>query len=164
MKTLIVYYSRTGNTRKLAEKIASALDAEILQIHDEVDRSGLFGYLRSLKEALSKQEAKIRLQSIDPSQFDVVIVGTPVWASSMSSPVRAFLDDQAAKFNRVALFCTLGGNGGTAALRQMQKICKKLPVATMEVTQRNISSNAMDQSVQSFVSRIKAACEMAIAA
>lgn len=44
---LCIYYSRTGNTKKAVEKIARELDAEVLELHDGVDRSGWRGFLRS---------------------------------------------------------------------------------------------------------------------
>ena len=43
---LCIYYSRTGNTRRAVEEIAGALDAEVVAITDDRDRSGWKGYLR----------------------------------------------------------------------------------------------------------------------
>ena len=51
---LCIYYSRSGNTRKAMEEIATALDAELVEITDGVDRSGTAGWLRSGMDAMRK--------------------------------------------------------------------------------------------------------------
>ena len=155
MKTLVVYYSRTGNTRKLAEMISSALGAESEEIRDQSNRTGILGYLRSGKEAVLGHTTPIDASDRDFTGFDVVIVGTPVWASSVSSPVRTFLGKQPAKLSRVAFFCTMGGSGSGSTFRQMEQICGRAPVATMAASQREMSGTTLTQKVQEFVSRIK---------
>lgn len=51
---LCIYYSRSGNTRAAAEEIAAALDAELAEITDSQDRSGLKGYFRSGLDAMRR--------------------------------------------------------------------------------------------------------------
>ena len=53
---LCIYYSRTGNTRRAVEEIAGALDAEVVAITDDRDRSGWKGYLRSGMDDRRSQE------------------------------------------------------------------------------------------------------------
>ena len=90
---LCIYYSRSGNTRAAAEEIAAALDAELAEITDAQDRSGLKGYFRSGLDAMRRT-----VQPIDPLQterpltdYRLVILASPVWAGRCSSVVRAFL-------------------------------------------------------------------------
>jgi len=78
-KVLVVYYSRTGATRRLAEALANALQADIEPITDRENRSGIFGYLRSVAESLQKRGASITPMNTDPASYDLVVVGTPVW-------------------------------------------------------------------------------------
>ena len=51
---LCMFYSRTGNTEETMKEIAAALEAELVEITDDVDRSGLRGFLRSGKEAMRR--------------------------------------------------------------------------------------------------------------
>lgn len=44
---LCIYYSRTGNTKKVMKAIASEMDAELVELTDGIERSGLRGWLRS---------------------------------------------------------------------------------------------------------------------
>lgn len=91
LKALVVYYSRTGHTRALAQQIAAMMDAKLDEIIDRRDRSGILGFLRSGSDAWFSRRANIVASAVDPSTFDMVIIGTPVWRASLSSPVRAYL-------------------------------------------------------------------------
>lgn len=105
---LCVYYSRTGNTEKLMQEIAADLNGELLKLDDGVDRSGLRGWMRSGLQAMSR-----RLPAVKPPEtelplsiYDLVIIGTPVWAGRCSSPVRSFLVEYGNELRRVAYVIT----------------------------------------------------------
>ena len=90
---LCIYYSRTGNTKRVMETIAKEMDAELLALTDGVERSGLRGWLRSGMDAMRKDcpdvlpfETERKLEN-----YRLVIVGTPVWAGRCSSVIRSFL-------------------------------------------------------------------------
>ena len=95
MKTLVVYYSRTGRTKKIAEYIQSALDSEIDEIQDVKNRKGILGWISAGRDAGSKSLTP--LEDVDklPKDYSVVIIGSPTWNNSLSSPVRTYID----KFN-----------------------------------------------------------------
>ena len=87
---LCIYYSRTGNTKRVMETIAKEMDAELLALTDGVERSGLRGWLRSGMDAMRKDcpdvlpfETERKLEN-----YRLVIVGTPVWAGRCSSVIR----------------------------------------------------------------------------
>ena len=90
---LCVYYSRTGTTEKLMQEIAQELKCEILKLDDGIDRSGLRGWLRSGLQAMARRLPAVKpLETNLPlSIYDLVIIGTPVWAGRCSSVVRSFL-------------------------------------------------------------------------
>jgi flavodoxin len=156
MQALVVFYSRTGHTRGLAQRIAAAAGAEIEEIADRVDRRGILGYLRSGRDAWLGRRAEIVPPAKDPGNFDVVLIGTPVWNMSLSSPVRSYLEGQAARLARVAFFCTLGGSGAARVFRQMQQACGKAPLATLARTERQLSQADLPQAVEQFAARIRA--------
>ena len=54
LRILCVYYSRTGKTRLTMEKVAQALNAELIEITDGVNRRGAVGCLRSCLDAVRK--------------------------------------------------------------------------------------------------------------
>lgn len=156
MKTLIVYFSRTGYTRKIAEEIARGTGAEVEAIRDVRSRSGIFGYLRSAREAYKKRVVEIRAPTNDPADYDLVILGTPVWASNVSSPMRAYLSHREGALKRAALFCTEGGRGAEKVLRDLSELCGQQPVASLILKDREIKTGTDAAKVAEFVEAIRA--------
>jgi flavodoxin len=74
MKTLVVFYSRTGNTRKVGKEMTKHLKADIDEIVDKKRRCGILGWLGSGKDALRKKLTEIEYQK-KPENYDMVIVG-----------------------------------------------------------------------------------------
>lgn len=156
MKTLVVFYSRTGNTRTLAQQLARVMDAEIEEITDRVNRGGILGYLRSGSEGWFGRRTEILPVSKDPCRFDLVIVGTPVWRVSVSSPVRTYLQDHAAELRQVAFFCTMGGFGSRYVFREMEELCGKTPRATLACSERQLAAEDLPAAVEAFAARLRA--------
>ena len=63
---LVVFYSRTGNTRTIAREIAEALEADIEEVEDTTGRSGLIGWLKSGRDAVQKSLTKLKPLSKNP--------------------------------------------------------------------------------------------------
>ena len=107
---LCVYYSRSGNTKKVMKSIAAELNAELVQLTDGVERGGLRGWFRCGLDAVKRDcpaarpiETERRLEN-----YRLVIIGTPVWAGRCSSVVRSFLKQHGKELNRVAYVLTRG--------------------------------------------------------
>ncbi|MHC2382978.1 flavodoxin family protein [Bradyrhizobium liaoningense] len=101
-RILVVYYSRTGTTRKVAQSLSAALSCDSEEITEAGSRKGIFGYLRSAVEARRQIPSRIAATVRDPSLYDLVVIGTLVWAWSLSSPVRAYLLANRSKLPAVA--------------------------------------------------------------
>jgi len=87
MKILVVYYSRTGHTQKVATALAARLGAEIVRIEPEGRVNLAFGVL----EALMSFTAGIRACRTDLADIDVLVVATPVWANKVPPYVNMYL-------------------------------------------------------------------------
>jgi flavodoxin len=155
MKSLVVFYSRTGITRTVAQSISKALGADLEEIVDMVDRSGMLGYVMAGKDATQKRLTKIKDVKYDPSGYDLVVVGTPVWAWTMSSPIRTYLGSYAGKFKDVAFFATYGGSGADKIFEEMGKMCEKTPKSALGMTAREVSSGATER-IKAFTDSLKA--------
>ena len=154
MKILVVYFSLTGNTKTIADAIASEIPADIEQIKDAVKRTGIFGYLQTGYEAIFKRVIPIEPSGHNPGQYDLVVIGTPVWAWAMSSPVRTYITEHSAKFSSVAFFCTEGGAGGKGVFKEMAGLCGKQPIATLEITEPDLRSGADKEKLKPFIQSI----------
>jgi len=155
-RILIVYYSRSGYTKRAAEALAERLDASLLLIEEQRSRRGVFGYLRSAWEALRRIDADIALPAVNLADFDLVLIGTPVWASRPSSPARTFAGRHRGRIKRAALFCTLGGSGAEAALAALQQVLGRAPLATLALTDRELDSGAAGAKIDSFAATVRA--------
>ena len=107
---LCIYYSRTGNTKKVMRAIAAETNAELVALTDGVDRSGLRGWLRSGLDAVKRDcpEAKPVETQRKLENYRLVIIGTPVWAGRCSSVVRSFLRQYGKKLRQAAYLITRG--------------------------------------------------------
>jgi flavodoxin len=79
MKILVVYYSKTGTTRKLAERIAAQLNADVESIVDTKKRSGLIGWLVGGRDGMRKISTTIDPVSKNAADYDLVLIGGPLW-------------------------------------------------------------------------------------
>jgi flavodoxin len=159
-KTLVVFYSRTGTTRRLAESLARELQADVEEITERGTRWGWSGYLRSSLEALLNRAPRIDRSGHDPAGYDLVVIGTPVWSHAISAPVRAFLREHGHRMSRTAFFCTCTGNGSAHALRQMRELVGKPPVAELVMTAETANAprfGALHRFVQSLTGRVSGA-------
>jgi len=136
--TLVVFYSRSGFTRRVAQTLAQAMGADVEELRDARRRNGLIGYLRCGMEATLRRLPRLMPLGVDPAAYGRVIVGTPVWNASVSSPVRSFLVSHGARCKQVAFFCTFGGSGSDRAFRQMAEACGKQPIATLAIRDREM--------------------------
>lgn len=150
-KVLVVCFSRTGFTQRLAEDIAARCGADVEILRDVRSRTGVFGYLRSAREALKQRLIDIEPPRFDPAVYDVVLIGTPVWASHVSSPVRAYVTAQRDRFKRVAFFCTQGGSGAPKVLAELETLCGLKPLATLVANDADIKAGRISEAVGRFV-------------
>ncbi len=154
MKVLIAYHTRTGNTRKAAELISAELPAELEQLKEESDRAGLVGYLKAAKDAMLKRETSLLPLKHDPSQFDLVIIGTPIWAFTMTPVIRTYLQQCAPQLPRVAFFCTMTSNGDRRAFNEMAAICHKAPDATLALKASQLKNERYRELIKQFAARL----------
>ncbi len=154
-KVLVVYYSRSGTTRTVAQAIAHSLKCDIEEIHSSVEMHGKLGYLRALAAALRGKVAPIEPVSRDLSAYQLIIIGTPVWAASVSSPIRAFLDKGGPRLPEVAFFCTLGGHGAGRTFRQMRELCAKPPITVCAITAQEVATKHFRSLVAEFTRELR---------
>jgi flavodoxin len=153
---LLAFYSRTGFTRRVAEQIAKRLECDICDIQERHPRSGGgTGWLRSALEALAGREPQLQEHGYDPACYAVVILGTPVWASRVASPVRAFIVRHPLGAARLAVFCTYGGAGADKVLDALGRLGGKDPVARLALTDDEIDSGVAGRQVDAFVDTIR---------
>ena len=114
MKAAVVFYSLTGNTRWAAEKIGERLDADLIEIRPEAayPDKGFKKFLWGGKSAVMKETPKLLPYPFKAERYDLVILGTPLWAGTMSPPIRAFISENLAALRDRALAAYICCSGG----------------------------------------------------
>ena len=154
-KRLVVFYSRTGTTKKIAQEISRALKADVEEIIDTKNRSGALGYILAGKDATQEKTAEIMPLERDARKYDLVIIGTPVWAWNMTPAVRAYLKQNKDKIKKAAFFCTEGGSGAEVTFKKMHEIIGKKPISTLELKTSEVTKNEYLQKLKEFLKPIK---------
>lgn len=120
MKSVVAYYSKTGNTKFVAEKIANRLQADLCEIKDKKNRKGIWGFLTGSLDARREKLTEIETsRSIE--DYELVVVGSPVWFGKMTPATRTFIVNNNFSKKKVAFFLTLGGNKPENPMENMKK-------------------------------------------
>jgi flavodoxin len=155
MKILIVFYSRTGCTRKVAGELAAKLGADMEELKETADRSGARGYMLAGRDAMLKRPADLLPTTRHPADYELVIVATPVWAFTMCPAMRTWLMREAEHVRAVAFVCTQGGSGAESAMKHMAEISKREPVATLTLRDRDIKAGDFSDALAVFAGQCR---------
>jgi len=155
MSILVVYYSRSGMTKKIAQAIAEKLGADQEEIISLEERKGLTGYLKSGQEAAQKKLAKIKPPEKKVGDYDLVIVGTPVCVGTMASPVRTYLNSNLGRFRTVAFFTTQGSIKDQKVFKELTEVLGKDPIATLKVKTKEAATDDYTIKLEKFLKEVK---------
>jgi len=155
MKILVAFYSRSGKTKKVAETVSEILKCDKEEIFDIKSREGIVGFLRAGTDGNLRRLTTIKEIKNNPSLYDLVIIGTPVWSSSVSTPIRTYLSLYQEDFKKVAFFCTRLGTDSKKVFDDMKSISQKTPLALLELTSREVARDQYIQKVKEFINNLK---------
>ncbi|MBU5484623.1 hypothetical protein KQI86_09795 [Clostridium sp. MSJ-11] len=154
-KALIVYYSRTGNTKKVAEELGEILGCDVEEVIDYSDRKGTKGYIKSAVDAIKKTKTKISTPKFNPEKHDIIIIATPVWASTMANAIRTYIMKYRYKFSKVAFLTTQGSSISEKAFTEIKELCQKEPISTCAISTKEIKQGLYQEKLNNFASEIK---------
>lgn len=113
-RVLVVYYSLSGHTKEIAEKIKAQTNADIYEIKtaEEFKTNPLF-YLKTKQQLKENRYPRLAGTLPDMGQYDLIFVGSPVWWYTISTPALSFLEQVDFKGKKVVPFSTQGSNYGS---------------------------------------------------
>ena len=124
MKTAIVYYSMSGNTKYVADKIAEKIEADIIEIEPvkAYPDKGAKKFIWGGKSAVMGEKPALRPYEFSVEKYDSIILGTPVWASNFAPPIRTFIkENPTIREKKIAVFTCYSGGGADKAIQKMKK-------------------------------------------
>lgn len=113
MKCAIIYYSLEGNTKLISRIIKDELECDVFSIttKKEINESGLQKYFLGGKQVFMKECPEIETDFVD-NGYETIILGTPVWAGSISPAIYSFLNKYSFNDKCVVLYaCYKAGQG-----------------------------------------------------
>ena len=160
MKTVIVYYSLTGNVAQTVEKLAGALDADTLALVPEkaYPDKGAKKFLWGGKCAVMKEKPALKPYDFDAESYDRVILATPVWASTFAPPLRTFVEDNRAALSgkkTAALVCCSGGGPEKAMKKLADFVGCAWDATAILIDPKDRPDPGNDAALEAFIEKLK---------
>lgn len=156
-KTLIVYYSYSGTTKRVAEHLQQLTDGTLYEITLEKPYSGDSNKVsdRVFEERDDKKMPVLSGELPDISEYDQILIGTPVWNDSMSNPIVSYLEQTDFEGKTVAPFWTYITNQGSTEKDFAKRIRNAEMAEGLPVRSANgISDEKLDQMLETWLSNI----------
>ncbi|MGE5558412.1 MAG: flavodoxin family protein [Bacillota bacterium] len=157
MKAVVFYYSYSGKTKLVAEALGRSLRAEVREIKEVKKRGVLGAYFFGGRDALRGKSSEIQPCNTDLKGFDMVLIGTPIWAGRPTPAVNALLAKLDFTGKKVGAFVTLGGIGLASALKAFTDSISSRGgkvAATASYRSMKIKKEAVDGLIQEFAAKL----------
>jgi len=125
MKTLVLYYTRSGNSKFVAETVAAELGADVEEVVDLKKRQGRLAWFSAGRDAMQGKETQIAPTKRIPTDYDLIIISQPIWAGNPTPAMRTYLNKNDLSGKKVALFFSDVGVG-----RAFEKTKELMPHST----------------------------------
>lgn len=158
LKTLIVYYSYSGTTERVAEHLQKLTNADIYELELENPYTGDSNDVsdRVFDERDKKKMPELKGEFPDLSQYDRIFIGTPVWNDDMSNPVTSYLEQTDFEGKTVAPFWTYITDQGSTS-KNFTKRCQNADMADgLAIRSANgLSDNKLDRELSDWLKQIQ---------
>ena len=123
-KVLVVYFSRSGNTEKLANMISSETKADLYKIETSQNYPAKYEDLTDFAKEEKEQNARPKLKGkkVKIDNYDIIFVGYPIWWGDMPMVLYSFFDSYDFAEKDVVPFCTHGGSGLSNTVESIRKL------------------------------------------
>ena len=126
-KNLVVYFSYTGNTKLVANKINEKIGGDIVEIKTLIPYSNDFNYVveqgKEEVEKYFKPDIITKIENI--KEYDNIFIGSPTWWYTIAPALVAFLSENNLEGKKIIPFLTNGGYGLGHSIEDIQKLCTK---------------------------------------
>lgn len=151
MRILVLYYSRTGTTRALATALAHKMSATLAEIGCEKFDGGAIDYLLAGYASVRGKMPEIELPLELTNDYDLIVLGGPIWTSYPALPLRRFLKDYPDLAPKLALF-VVGGNHSPPqkAIDMLMEMAGTEVLATITFNTKEVVEGRYEAKVNGF--------------
>jgi len=159
-KILVVVYSYTGTSRRLAQLLANLEQWQVAEIRDATPRSGNW---RCILDSLLRRRPPIAYDGPDPATFDAVVLVSPIWAGRLAGPMRSFVASRQRVLRDVAVVSVMGGRGAPDAVAEVAGLIGRKPMLDAAFTSAEIEDGSFAGPLQAFAKSVQRAEEKSAA-
>lgn len=148
-RTVVTYFSVEGNTKKLGDRLASLIDADIFEIvpekpYSKADIRWTNPLARCNREKIRNKDVPVK-GIIDVSSYDVIVVGFPIWYGCAPNVVNTFLKQLDLTGKKIKVFVTSRGSGIGKTAEKLQPYAGKGTIVDATLLQNSISDEELEQ-------------------
>lgn len=147
MNTVVLFFSRTGTSKRVATKIADGLGLKPIEITDDKNWNGILGYIKGGYYSSTNKSVNIKVNG-DFKDADEYIVVSPLWAGGPTPAIREFLKQ--VPINKVNLVLTCKGSDIDSALTKYESTVGKLNAGFGIVKRLNNENKCIENIIKSF--------------
>ena len=159
MKTAIVFYTMHGNVRYVAEKVAKETGADLIELIPKkaYPDKGMIKFIWGGSAVTFKKKPDLEPYELNVSDYDLIIIGTPVWASNFTPPLRTFFESHDLTGKKIAAITTCAGGDFTKCVEAIREASKAdALVATLSLVEpKNQPSEDKEKKISEFIEKIK---------
>jgi flavodoxin len=161
MKKLIIFYSLDGNTRFIAQTIAETIGADLLELKtlDQPKPKGFMKYFWGGRQVMMKEKPALLPFDKNIEDYEVLIIGTPVWAFSYTPALATFFSKINIQGKKIALFCCSGGGKGKTLEKMKAQLGGNFFVGEHHFIEPNRSKERSAQEAKKWASLLSASME-----
>lgn len=154
-KSVIIYYSWSGNTEILVNSIKDITGADIYKITTKIPYPSEYKEaLEQVKNDISSNKLPELNGSIDLSKYDTIILGYPIWIGDMALPMKSFINNNDLSDKKIAPFIVNGGSRVDKSISYIKEICtNSVVLEALSINRKNIYNS--DAQVKKWINRIK---------
>jgi len=156
-KVLVVYYSRTGHTQLVAEKLAKKFNADLERLIDKKKRTGPIGFTAAGKDAVAGKTTVIEPLKVSLSDYDIILIGGPSWFGNVTPAVRTFIMQNDLSGKKIGLFGLCHLTGVEEAAQEATDLIskgalKKFP--TMPLREGELAEDVLLNKIDAFYAEV----------
>lgn len=150
-----MFFSLSGNTRLAAQKAAGLLDAELVELKTMrgVPHNGFLRYMVCGCRAIFRMGAKLKWEH-DFTQYDEIVLGTPIWAKYCVPAVNTFIKDSHAADKVIGVFTSSGGGDNDECINRLKRVLPNMQYTAALADPRNKLSSNNDKNIEEFAEKI----------
>ena len=151
-KKLVAYFSASGVTKKVAEMVAEAAEADLYEITPKVayTKADLNWMDKKSRSSIEMSDKKIRPEmkdkALDTARYDEILIGFPIWWYVAPTIINTFLEKYDFAGKKIVLFATSGGSGFGNTVKELQPSAPKA-----EISEGKLLNNANKQEIEKWV-------------